>query len=36
DKYELDVVVPKSLGWRSFLKNEKGDLESLSELIRFL
>ncbi|AXR59544.1 HAD-IA family hydrolase [Leptospira mayottensis] len=36
DKYELDVVVPRSLGWRSYLKNKKGDLESLSELIRFL
>lgn len=36
DKYELDIVVPKSLGWRSYLKKEKGDLRSLSELIQFL
>ncbi|EMO52105.1 HAD-IA family hydrolase [Leptospira noguchii] len=36
DKYELDIEVPKSLGWRSYLKGKKGDLETLSELIQFL
>lgn len=33
DKYELDIKIPKSLGWRSYLK---GDLKTLSELIQFL
>ncbi|ULG84153.1 HAD-IA family hydrolase [Leptospira interrogans] len=36
DKYELDIKIPKSLGWRSYLKGEKGDLKTLSELIQFL
>ncbi|PJZ54071.1 HAD-IA family hydrolase [Leptospira adleri] len=36
DKFELDVVVPKSLGWRSYLKKEDGDVQTLSELIRHL
>ncbi|XDD50842.1 HAD-IA family hydrolase [Leptospira sp. WS92.C1] len=36
DKYELDVVAPKELGWRSYLKKEDGDIRSLSELIDLL
>ncbi|MDV6235887.1 HAD-IA family hydrolase [Leptospira ellisii] len=36
DKYEFDVVVPKRLGWRSYLKKEEGDIRSLSELIPLL
>ncbi|RHX81611.1 hydrolase [Leptospira yasudae] len=36
DKYDLDVAVPKSLGWRSYLKKKDGDLNSLSELIQLL